>query len=51
MDCLHRGNTGKIDGLYFASTTAPYIEKQSSSMVAAALDFRQDLFTLDFQVH
>ena len=48
MDCLHGGNIEKIDGLYFASTTAPYFEKQSSSMVAAALDFGQDLFTLDF---
>jgi len=48
MDCLHGGNPQNIDGLYFASTTAPYLEKQSSSIVAAALDFRQDVFTLDF---
>ena len=48
MDCLHGDNTQKIEGLYFASTTAPYLEKQSSSIIAAALDLRHDLFTLDF---
>ena len=48
MDCLQGCSTEKLDGLYFSSTTAPYLEKQSSSIVAAALDLPRDLFTLDF---
>jgi 3-hydroxy-3-methylglutaryl CoA synthase len=38
----------RIDGLYFASSTAPYNEKQSASTVAAALDLRKNLLTIDF---
>jgi 3-hydroxy-3-methylglutaryl CoA synthase/uncharacterized OB-fold protein len=37
-----------IDGLYFASTTFPYREKQSAAIIAAALDLRRDIFTADF---
>ena len=50
MDCL-RGLGEKereeIDALFFASATSPYIEKQSASIIAAALDLREDIFTLD----
>ena len=40
----------QADGLYFASTTAPYREKQCASIIAAALDFPTDkeFFTADF---
>jgi 3-hydroxy-3-methylglutaryl CoA synthase len=37
-----------IDGLYFASTTSPYKEKQGAATVAAALDLKRDAFTADF---
>lgn len=36
-----------IDGLIFASTTPPYREKQTSSLIRKVLDFRSDVFTTD----
>lgn len=48
MDCVTGIDPKDIDYLYFASTTAPYNEKQSASIVATALDFRQEVFTADF---
>lgn len=46
-DCIGEQREG-VDALYFASTTAPYKEKQSSSLIAAALDLRGDILTSDF---
>jgi 3-hydroxy-3-methylglutaryl CoA synthase len=37
-----------LDGLYFASTSAPYLEKQVASVVATALDCRRDVAVADF---
>ncbi len=37
-----------VDALFFATTTAPYLEKQGAATVAAALDLRQDIYTADF---
>lgn len=37
-----------IDGLYFASTTAPYWQRASSSFIAAACDLPEDVTTVDF---
>jgi len=48
MDCLNGVNPQILDGLYFASTTSPYLEKQSAALVATALDLRRDVFTADF---
>ncbi|TAK29322.1 MAG: hydroxymethylglutaryl-CoA synthase family protein [Chloroflexota bacterium] len=48
LDCLHDVDPKQIDGLFFASTTAPYKEKHSSSLIATALDFRKDILTSDF---
>ncbi|MBW1998412.1 MAG: OB-fold domain-containing protein [Deltaproteobacteria bacterium] len=48
MDCLRGVSRESVDGLYFASTSAPYREKQSASIIAAALDLRMDIFTGDF---
>ena len=44
------GEQQGADGLYFASTTPPYREKQCASIVAAALDFpvNTEFFTADF---
>jgi len=48
LDCLRDFDSSLVDGLYFASTTAPYKEKQTSSVIAAALDLRRDIQTADF---
>ena len=46
-DCLEGIAKSSIDALYFASTTPPYKEKQSASIIAAALDLREDIITAD----
>lgn len=48
IDCLGSIDRQAIDGLYFASTTPSYREKQSASIIAAALDLRREIFTADF---
>lgn len=48
IDCLACADRDKVDGLYFASTTSPYREKECSTLVAAALDLRTDIITADF---
>ena len=37
-----------IEGLFFATTTAPYIEKMNSALIAAAVDLKREITTLDF---
>ncbi len=46
-DSLRGMDAEKIDRLYFASTTPPYVEKQSASIVSAALNLRKDINTFD----
>jgi 3-hydroxy-3-methylglutaryl CoA synthase len=46
-NCLKGVERNSIDALYFASTTPPYKEKQSASIMAAALDLREDIITVD----
>ena len=46
--CLGAGDARAIDALYFASTSAPYHEKQVASFVGTALDARRDLVVADF---
>jgi hydroxymethylglutaryl-CoA synthase len=48
IDCLRDSDRQSIDGLYFASTTPPYREKQSASLIALAADLRRRIFTADF---
>jgi hydroxymethylglutaryl-CoA synthase len=48
LDCLHDGDRTAIDGLYFASTTAPYKEKLAATIAAIACDLRNDILTVDF---
>ena len=38
----------RVDAVYFASTTAPYVEKQSAATIAAVLDLPRTARTLDF---
>jgi 3-hydroxy-3-methylglutaryl CoA synthase len=47
-DCLAGIDPSSIDGVYFATTTSPYDEKQCAGIIAAALDMRTDINTADF---
>lgn len=47
-NCLEGIDRSTVDGLFFASTSYPYREKQGASLVAKALDLRRDVFTADF---
>lgn len=46
--CLKDISARQIDALYFATTTAPYHEKQGAALMAAALELPEDTQTLDF---
>ena len=46
-DCLKGFDKSKVDALYFATTTAPYKEKQSASTIAAACDLREEIRAVD----
>jgi hydroxymethylglutaryl-CoA synthase len=48
LDCLPSDDPAGLDGLYFASTSAPYREKQVASMVATACDLPRLVQTVDF---
>ena len=48
LDCLGGLKRADVDGLYFASTTAPYKEKECATLVAAAADLRPEIVTADF---
>jgi hydroxymethylglutaryl-CoA synthase len=47
IDCLRDIDHHKVDGLFFATTTSPYKEKQCSALIAMPLDLRQDIRTAD----
>ena len=47
-DCVKDIDCSSIDGLYLATTTSPYKEKQASAVVAAALGLRRGILTIDF---
>lgn len=47
-ECIRGLEKEHIDALYFASTTAPFKEKQSASIVAAALDLKENIICIDF---
>ena len=48
MDCIKGIGPESIDGLYFASTTSPYKDKQSAAMIATVLGLRREALTMDF---
>ncbi|MFC2060422.1 hydroxymethylglutaryl-CoA synthase family protein, partial [Chloroflexota bacterium] len=48
MDCTAEIDPKSIDGLYFASTTSPYREKQAATTIATAVDLNRETFTVDF---
>jgi hydroxymethylglutaryl-CoA synthase len=47
LDCLRAG-IRDIDGLYFATTTNPYKEKQGAAIIASAADLKREARTADF---
>lgn len=48
LNCIEDLDSGNIDGLFFASTTAPYKEKQAASLVAVTCDLKRAIKTADF---
>ncbi len=48
LDCTKGYDTKKIGAVYFASTTAPYDEKQCATVVAGALDMDKNIRSADF---
>jgi hydroxymethylglutaryl-CoA synthase len=46
-DAIQNG-CGDMDGLYFATTTNPYKEKQGAAIIASAVDLKRELRTADF---
>ena len=48
LNCLSEIDRHKVDGLYFASTTAPYRERGSADIIGTALDLGANIRTADF---
>ena len=48
LDCIAGLDPKTIDGIFFASTTQVYTEKDSASLIATVLDMREDIITADF---
>ena len=48
LDCLQGVKPSSVDGLFFATTTSPYSEKQAAGVIAAALDLPKEILTADF---
>ena len=48
QDCLKGEDLGKVDGLYFATTSQTYALRQNAGIIAAALDLKTDSRTADF---
>jgi hydroxymethylglutaryl-CoA synthase len=46
--CLEENEPSTIDGLFFASTSSPYREKQVASVIATACDLPREILTADF---
>ena len=47
FDCLVGIDRDSVNGLYFASTTEPFREKQCSTLVASATDLSSEIITAD----
>ena len=48
IDALGDRNSKDVAGIFFASTTPPYREKQAAATVATVLDTDKELRTMDF---
>ena len=47
-NCLHGVDRSSVDGVFFVSTTSPYLEKQGASFLACVLDLPSSILTADF---
>jgi len=47
VSCLRGFDRASIDAVFFASTTHPFLEKQTAALVARVLDLRRDVATAD----
>jgi hydroxymethylglutaryl-CoA synthase len=47
-DCLRGEDAGKVDGLFFATTSQTYALRQNAGIIAAALDLQTNSRTSDF---
>lgn len=47
VDCLNTIDRSVIDGIFFASTTAPFQEKQVASTIGVAADLNRNINTMD----
>ena len=45
--CLRGFDRASVDAVFFASTTHPFLEKQTAALVAKVLDLRRDVATAD----
>lgn len=48
MDCLNGFDRESVDAVYFATTTAPYKERQNANIVAGALGTGENIRSADF---
>ena len=48
IDCMKGIDPKTVDGLFFATTTSPYREKQCSTIISVALDLGREIRTADF---
>ncbi len=48
IDCLQGGDRSTLGGLLFASTTAPYREKELATLIATAADLAREIVTADY---
>jgi len=47
LNCLAAMASADVGGLFFASTTPPYSEKSSSSILASVLDLKKEVLAMD----
>ena len=47
-DCISGKDKNTIEGVYMASTTMPFADRQNSGIVSTALNLREDIITSDF---
>jgi 3-hydroxy-3-methylglutaryl CoA synthase/NAD(P)-dependent dehydrogenase (short-subunit alcohol dehydrogenase family)/putative sterol carrier protein len=47
-DCILGKDKNTIDGMYMASTTMPFADRQNSGIVSTALNLSEDIITSDF---
>jgi len=48
QDCITGKDKIALDGMYMASTTMPFADRQNAGVVATALNLREDIMTSDF---